>query len=228
MKLQTAEDCFNYACDNLTSTKKDSTACRRIFRFESEIDRTRDRYFQPIKNNRDVHQIMSTEAGILTVRKISCYTCEKCLGELYEDCVQNMGTETRIIQTEKSKKASEEPEEETEPSLMDMIKKDSIIAVYTDDPGEDYYLIKATHEPVVLTQDEADSWGNYFKRNMEVVRGFYYRKLKSSLTFKLISNKQVLISVKSILCPLEISPNKSITLPVTMHEDLISMAAECT
>ena len=227
VKLQTAEDCYAYARDHLTGTKKDSTASRRIFRYESSVDRKRNRYFDPIKSNRNIHQIMNTEKGVLTIRNISCYTCQRCQEGRYEDCQQFRETNTRIVKTEISKSATEEPDEGSEPALKDLVQLNAVVAVYTDDPGEDYYLIKTTGEPETLKQNATDVWGGNFMKNALVIRGLYYRRVNSSLRFKLISNKPVIVSLNSVLCPLDIPPSKSVDVPNNVHEDLIGMAEEC-
>ena len=222
VKLQTAEDCYAYARDHLTGTKKHSTASRRIFRYESSVDRKRNRYFDPIKSNRNIHQIMNTElSGISLAAHISVAKKDVTKTQQFRE------TNTRIVKTEISTSATEEPDEGSEPALKDLVQMNAVVAVYTDDPGEDYYLIKTTGEPETLKQNASDVWGGNFMKNALVIRGLYYRRVTSSLRFKLISNKPVIVSLNSVLCPLDIPPSKSVVVPKNVHEDLIGMAEEC-
>ncbi len=107
------------------------------------------------------------------------------------------------------------------------VRKDDLVAVYTDDPGEDYYLLKATHDQACLDNNEGDYWGSEFREGCEVVRGFYYKqKPNQLLQYKLIT-KKTLLSVNSILCVVPLTANNAIIIPTSTHENLVGMAGEC-
>lgn len=44
--------------------------------------------------------------------------------------------------------------------LSELVSSGQVIAVYTDDPNSDYYLIKVMDCPHVLGVDTTDSWGS--------------------------------------------------------------------
>ena len=67
--IQNARDFFEFADKCLVETKDKALCSKRIFRYVETINRARDdRYFQPIKENRKIHQVMSTCDGSLNVR----------------------------------------------------------------------------------------------------------------------------------------------------------------
>ncbi len=228
--LQTAEDCFKYATENLTNTQKSSTSCRRLFRYVHNVDRKRDRYFHPIKQNRTVHQILSTEDGVLTIRNLSCYRCPNCVVGNYDHCQEACRTATRKVAVAKCEpNISDSDSEETDIPfcIRDTIVKGSLVVVFTDDPGEDYYLLKANGECVSLPRNETDSWSNEFPAHADVVHGNYYEKT-GALTYKLIPNKVAIVSVNSILHVLnDIKAYSKLTISETTHEDLIGMTSDC-
>lgn len=192
------------------------------------MNRTRDRYFKPIKDNRSVHQIVSTRDGTLTIRNLSCYTCQNCVAGKYANCQESCRTSTREVSVIKCKTAENDEEiTEIEFSQKDTIRKGSLVAIYTDDPGADYYLIKASSECNTLSEPESDSWSNEFPKYADVIRGDYYEKT-GVLKYKLIKNKQAIVSVNSILNVLnDIKAVSKIAIPEFVHENLIGMAEEC-
>ncbi|CAC5411409.1 unnamed protein product [Mytilus coruscus] len=54
--IQSARDLYVFASENLCKTAEDSKCSRRIFRYIDTINRNRDRYFKPVKENRKIHQ----------------------------------------------------------------------------------------------------------------------------------------------------------------------------
>ena len=84
--IQMAKDVYEFAKKNLSVTGPSSNCSRRLFMYADDIDRSRDRYFKPVKKNRSVHQILSTETGILRVSSLSCYSCEHCINSNFDSC----------------------------------------------------------------------------------------------------------------------------------------------
>ncbi|MES9884995.1 MAG: hypothetical protein ABW185_29480 [Sedimenticola sp.] len=121
-------------------------------------------------------------------------------------------------------------DEDTDYSIThDAVRKGSLVAIFTDDPGEDYYLLKAIDESEILDRNETDSWGSAFRKENEIIRGLYYkRKPNQVLQYQIIPKKMTIVSVNSILCTLPINANNAITISLSTHEDLVGLVGECT
>lgn len=74
--IQCAQDMYSFAVKQLSRPSNLAVCKRRLFRLLNTIDRTRNRYFEPVSENRQIRQIRTSVTGQLTVRKLSCYTCE--------------------------------------------------------------------------------------------------------------------------------------------------------
>ncbi|XP_063443026.1 uncharacterized protein LOC134723336 [Mytilus trossulus] len=82
--------------------------------------------------------------------------------------------------------------------VVDMIRKGSLVALYTDDEGEDFYLMKAGSCQEKLQSSETDDWQGQYPEGTTVICGLYYRKT-GPLSYSLIQRKNVIVSVKSVL-----------------------------
>ncbi|XP_071140649.1 uncharacterized protein [Mytilus edulis] len=144
--IQTAHDFYKFANENLQETRDSSVCLRCVFRFIDNIDRNRDRYFKSIPQNRNIHQIISEREGLLSVRNLSCYSCDSCLLNMTHSCqhTELVGL-VKNIQTEKERRCAivEDISPDDDFEEVDMIRKGSLVALYTDDEGEDFYLMKA-------------------------------------------------------------------------------------
>ncbi|CAG2210295.1 unnamed protein product [Mytilus edulis] len=139
--IQTAHDFYKFANENLQETRDSSVCLRRVFRFIDNIDRNRDRYFKSIPQNRNIHQIISEREGLLSVRNLSCYSCDSCLLNMAHSCqhTELVGL-VKNIQTEKERGCAivEDISPDDDFEVVDMIRKGSLVALYTDDEGEDF------------------------------------------------------------------------------------------
>ncbi|VDI26217.1 Hypothetical predicted protein [Mytilus galloprovincialis] len=139
--IQTAHDFYKFANENLQETRDSSVCLRRVFRFIDNIDRNRDRYFKSIPQNRNIHQIISEREGLLSVRNLSCYSCDSCLLNMAHSCqhTELVGL-VKNIQTEKERGCAivEDISPDDDFEVVDMIRKGSLVASYTDDEGEDF------------------------------------------------------------------------------------------
>ena len=230
--INTAEDTYQYARDNLAVTCSMSTSARRIFRFidTSDIDRNRNRYFKPIPNNRDVHQIITCKDGLLTLRSLSCYTCSACVDGTFEACQNKELSIPRdiILEHIRPKAADCDNNIEMPYSVAESVKIGDLVVVYTDENEYDYYLLKATSVLCQLDANEQDSWNNVFPKHADVIRGLYYEK-RESMRYKLIPKKTALISSNSVLCVLtEVKAKMNVEIPEPLHESLLSWAEECS
>ncbi|WAR14301.1 LOW QUALITY PROTEIN: hypothetical protein MAR_004406 [Mya arenaria] len=79
--INTAKDLYQYACDRLKVKSNLSTTARRVFRFveTSDINKSRNWYFNPIANNRDVHQIITSRVNIVQIVHLKNVRTRKCL-----------------------------------------------------------------------------------------------------------------------------------------------------
>jgi hypothetical protein len=53
-----------------------------------------------------------------------------------------------------------------------LITKNSVVAVYGDDPEYQFYIMKVTNEPHVVNRNVSDDWGFTFTRGSEFLKSF--------------------------------------------------------
>ncbi|CAG2221432.1 unnamed protein product [Mytilus edulis] len=227
--IQTAHDFYKFANENLQETRDSSVCLRRVFRFIDNIDRNRDRYFKSIPQNRNIHQIISEREGLLSVRNLSCYSCDSCLLNMAHSCqhTELVGL-VKNIQTEKERGCAivEDISPDDDFEVVDMIRKGSLVALYTDDEGEDFYLMKAGSCREKLKSSETDDWQGQYPEGTTVIRGLYYRKT-GPLSYSLIKRKNVIVSVKSVLYVTnDILTDSVIDLSLAIHEEIIGLAEQ--
>ncbi|CAG2255149.1 unnamed protein product [Mytilus edulis] len=227
--IQTAHDFYKFANENLQETRDSSVCLRRVFRFIDNIDRNRDRYFKSIPQNRNIHQIISEREGLLSVRNLSCYSCDSCLLNMAHSCqhTELVGL-VKNIQTEKERGCAivEDISPDDDFEVVDMIRKGSLVALYTDDEGEDFYLMKAGSCQEKLKSSETDDWQGQYPEGTTVIRGLYYRKT-GPLSYSLIKRKNVIVSVKSVLYVTNDILTDSVTdLSLAIHEEIIGLAEQ--
>ncbi|CAG2193213.1 unnamed protein product [Mytilus edulis] len=110
--------------------------------------------------------------------------------------------------------------------VVDMIRKGSLVALYTDDEGEDFYLMKAGSCQEKLKSSETDDWQGQYPEGTTVIRGLYYRKT-GPLSYSLIKRKNVIVSVKSVLYVTnDILTDSVIDLSLAIHEEIIGLAEQ--
>ncbi len=181
-----------------------------LYRFIEAVPRSDLQRYKPVPQNRAIHQIITTNiSGELLIRDLSCFRCEKCVEGQYDKCSNKHVSSRKHTFTREAVQTAEETDDERNETVMDnMIDKGSILAVYTDDPGEDYYLLNASRKPEILKRDTKDMWGTMHECGSEVVKGFYFEKIntRTNLTityrYKLVKNVVAyvpLMSVKQIL-----------------------------
>ena len=159
------------------------------------------------------------------------FSCDKCGSHIYEECenFSNTGSFTNvkmIIETPTVVDNNEDtnPEIERE-ELSELVSSGQVIAVYTDDPDSDYYLLKVKDCPHVLGVDTTDSWGSILPTGTSVISGLYYdNKTSSPLYYKLVSKKKAIVPTESIIyiCS-EIDASRNIQL----HEDIHLSILQC-
>ncbi|CAG2244818.1 unnamed protein product [Mytilus edulis] len=132
------------------------------------------------------------------------------------------------IQTEKERGCAivEDISPDDDFEVVDMIRKGSLVALYTDDEGEDFYLMKAGSCQEKLKSSETDDWQGQYPEGTTVIRGLYYRKT-GPLSYSLIKRKNVIVSVKSVLYVTnDILTDSVIDLSLAIHEEIIGLAEQ--
>ncbi|CAC5423669.1 unnamed protein product [Mytilus coruscus] len=189
--IQSPADFFKYCGKHLKDTK--SLYCkRRKFRYVESIDRDTIS-FKPVPGIRSLHQVFSSlDDANLTLRYLSCYSCENCLVGTYKDCIHNsIGSKATIpIVVENNRTRYSGPAESTENYEMeDLIPLGTILAVYTDEADSNYDLFKADACPETLKKDITDDWGVTYIKGSKVVRGLYFDQTKKLLSYKLLDKE---------------------------------------
>lgn len=215
--IQNAEDFYNFAVENL-GTPKSGIYSKRTFRYVDEIPRNyfKERDFKPVKGNRKIHQFVATKSNTseLLVRNISCYKCVQCVEGRTDACEL-----TGEIGPPKS-----------QPMIMtsyvrsfDMVKENDVVAVFTNDPNCDFYLLKVISGPKILETEKSDCWGNTFQEGADVVEGLYYdRNGRSCFANKLVTGKTTIVYTYAIrfVC-LGVKANNKICLDDAMHRSIL-------
>ncbi|CAC5361813.1 unnamed protein product [Mytilus coruscus] len=176
--IQSARDLYVFASENLCKTAEDSKCSRRIFRYIDTINRNRDRYFKPVKENRKIHQVYSSRSATVEIRKLSCYTFENCLNTDYNDClnVDQIGNFSILKMIKENADQESEDEEiayEIE-QLYELVSTGTIFAVKADDVNRPYYLVKANKQMTVLRKESTDKWGITYLPGTKVIHEYYF------------------------------------------------------
>ena len=144
--IQSAHDVYMYCQNNLQDTKSE-TCKRRIFRYVDKIDRSINTIFKPIHGIRNVHQVQSIKGspGNITIRPLSCYSCDPCFCGRYIDC-ENTDISTTALTV---RKCTDCAEEDLPPApigtVTDLVSRGIVIAVYTDET-EGYYVLQVFND----------------------------------------------------------------------------------
>ncbi|XP_071153191.1 uncharacterized protein [Mytilus edulis] len=186
--IQNANDFYNFCKDNLETPRQSAICKRRIFRYVEEVPRNRTRSFKVVPSVRCIHQIRSTSPRNVLVRDLSCYDCSNCPDE-YNACTSEAGIFRKYKlchETELTERLIANSDENT---FIELIQPGFILAVFTDDPGEDYYILKCLSDVKKLNQSTFDDWGNTFQAGVQLIEGLYFDKLcvnGNNIQFKLI------------------------------------------
>ena len=228
--IQNAQKMYEFANENLCSVSSTAKCSRRIFRYldSNEISRNRDRYFDKVLNNRKIHQATVVDEGILNIRNLSCYTCEKCVEGNYKECHNDeyLGKRKYIQMKKELNKSNSETEdiEEIFSDPLSLVCRGSIIAVKADDDRFPYYLLKAA-SCVYETKDEVkDSWQATYSRGSQVIRGHYFDPINNNnLQLKLLNRLPAIVPAKSLIYILSevVEENRKLNIPESLHRRIL-------
>ena len=117
---------------------------------------------------------------------------------------------------------SEEGFDEVPFELCDCVRKDSLLAINTDE-ADGYFLFKADSAAYELPSHSSDDWGNTFTAGTKIIRGEYYtRTTQNILSYKLMSRKVALVSPSAILFVYnDIISRNRLKLSINVHEEIV-------
>ena len=186
--IQNAKDLFKFAQDNLKTPapsryqSENVQLKTQVFFYVEKVNRDRrERYFKEVKGNRSIHSVLSGNNSCqIQTHQLSSY-CENCIEENYDACKngdyvsawQSDQLETETPQQSRATTRSETSE--TLNSIKDLLSKNTVVAIASGDPGEEYYLLKITgNGPEHLEKRLKDDWGMSFLSRAEVLRGHFF------------------------------------------------------
>ncbi|XP_069104899.1 uncharacterized protein [Argopecten irradians] len=228
--IQSAEHLYNFGKNKFEQPSGSANCKRRHFRYIEQVTRETQMRYKPIPRNRQIHQIIATgNPSLLFVRNISCYTCDQCITGNYGACTNRIGkTRTAEISREGGDDQASVDDNLQDNShvndLHDLCQPTSILAVFTDDPSEDFYLFKAKSKPEKLKRKLKDSWGATFEKGCEVIRGFYFETVNNVFTYRLLKDRLAVVpacSVRHVLVNASES-NNTLTISEDDHVEILA------
>ena len=163
--IQNATDLYNFAHDNLQLPLAGVSLGRRVFFYVEESDRNRPhRLFKEIKGNRAIHSILARGQGRhLEIRDLSCY-CEQCLKDDYDHCVNSAHVnawQKHVLESEApERRATRADISEIREGILDLVTKDSTVAIASGDASADYYLLRVLSDQPEILKDPSRMPGN--------------------------------------------------------------------
>ncbi|CAC5425214.1 unnamed protein product [Mytilus coruscus] len=104
----------------------------------------------------------------LTVRYLSCYSCEECVNGNYNMCTNNAIGRKEVVPIRPDDKGTiDDDENDNEYTMSDLIVEGTVLALYTDEENAEFYLLRASSCPEKLRTSEVDDWGVSFKKKTQ-------------------------------------------------------------
>ncbi|XP_062598646.1 uncharacterized protein LOC134260080 [Saccostrea cucullata] len=213
----------DFAISNLTMTK---SVCRRsIFRFMDCIPRDDNLRFKSVPNIRSVHQVIVRDSDDeITTRELSCF-CDKCDSHSYDEClnIPAAGHFLNIKMIQETDTTTDVDQDDDQGSMAKLVSKGQVIAVYADDPHQDYFLIKVQEPAHTLDSDKTDSWGSTLPAGTDVITGLYYDNTKQNpLRYKLLRRRKAIVpaSAAVYICS-EVDARVTIDLDEDVHLNIL-------
>ncbi|CAC5401985.1 unnamed protein product [Mytilus coruscus] len=148
------------------------------------------------------HDQCFTKPEKLTVRYMSCYSCEECVNGNYNICTNNAIGRKEVVPIRPDDKGTiDDDENDNEYTMSDLIVEGTVLALYTEKENAEFYLLRASSCPEKLRTSEVDDWGVSFRKNTKIIRGQYFKSdlNRSKLSYKLIRRKKAIVPEASVI-----------------------------
>ncbi|CAC5397887.1 unnamed protein product [Mytilus coruscus] len=144
---------------------------------------------------RSLHQVRASRdsaKGLINISELSCF-CVNCCHHMYDQCSNSIktGGYTEWEMKREYRADAQENEENEEVSLQELVSVGRLVALYTDDDEEEYYMLKVEKSMETLRIDTTDSWGSLLPAGTPVFRGLFYNKTNSPFQYRLVNRKAV-------------------------------------
>ena len=166
----------------------------------------------------------------IKTRLLSCY-CENCFDGQCDDCENREWVEPwkeiEIEQEGSERRVTRSESEDQRVGIKDLITENSVVAIASGDPGEDYYLMRVTtHGPEELEVPTKDDWGILYPAGAEVICGHFLLPIRgSSRQYKIDLNWKAIVYVATarFLCTeLRSLPGERLVLSEQEHLDILN------
>ncbi|CAC5398702.1 unnamed protein product [Mytilus coruscus] len=109
--------------------------------------------------------------GLINISELSCF-CVNCCHHMYDQCSNSIktGGYTEWEMKREYRADAQENEENEQVSLQELVLVGQLVALYTDDDEEEYYMLKVEKSMETLRIDTTDSWGSLLPAGTPVFR----------------------------------------------------------
>ena len=172
----------------------------RIFLYAEEHEREHPRrYFKKVGGNHAIHSILADgQSGHLNTQELSCY-CDHCIVADFDNS-DNLSyvksLDQQIFEQEApERRATRNDIAEMREGLLDLVTRNSIVAIASGDVGEECYLLNVISDHTeTLTRNITDDWNAQFRAGSSVIPGHFYERVdcqqsSSNQFVKLITDK---------------------------------------
>lgn len=160
-------------------------------------------------------------------RSLSCYTCDECLStdDTIHACTNTETTgdfrpllNTSCRQVDPDDETGTEAEDNT-CDIRQLLATGLVVAVQTEDPNYEYYLLSITKTAYKLRKDCTDSWGATYRQGCHVICGNYYDKMErhADFEYRLLKRKAVVPLSSVVHICSEITSSDMIVIPEELH-----------
>ncbi|CAG2200525.1 unnamed protein product [Mytilus edulis] len=144
--------------------------------------------------------------------ELSCF-CVNCCHHMYDQCSNSIktGGYTEWEMMREYRADAQENEENEQVSLQELVSVGQLVALYTDDDEEEYYMLKVEKSMETLCIDTTDSWGSLLLVGTPVFRGLYNNKTNSPFQYRLVNRKAVVPAASVVYICSEVTANNVIS-----------------
>ncbi|CAG2215128.1 unnamed protein product [Mytilus edulis] len=159
--------------------------------------------------------------------ELSCF-CVNCCHHMYDQCSNSIktGGYTEWEMKREYRADAQENEENEQVSLQELVSVGQLVALYTDDDEEEYYMLKVEKSMETLRIDTTDSWGSLLPAGTPVFRGLYYNKTNSPFQYRLVNRKAVVPAASVVYICSEVTANNVIRITEETHLNVLECINE--